>query len=458
MKPDPVVAALRAALQVSDSVELRNALGEHFLRLGAAPEALAEHEAALLQRPTDPAALRGAAQAAEVCGQEGKAQAYRLVLQQLAASGAVEPSISPSAAGVAGPAPPAAVSAPAGVHRMDTADPSLSRPPVDAEPSEGDSPTALRPARSKAEAEPPGIRLIADGGAVLAEEPPPLSLADVGGMEDVKERLNRSFLVPLRNPALMARYGKRMSGGLLLYGAPGCGKTFLARALAGEIGASFVNVALTDVLNLWHGESERNLHEIFENARRQAPALLFFDELDALGQRRSHLKGSAGRTLANQMLSEMDGFAARNEGVYLLGATNHPWDLDPALRRPGRFDRMLFVPPPDAGARRAILELKLRGRPVSREVDLTRTVKATDGFSGADLEAIIETSIELALEESLAAGKDRAIDETLLHRALKEVKPSTRPWLETARNYAVYANEGGVYDDLLAHLRSVGLA
>jgi SpoVK/Ycf46/Vps4 family AAA+-type ATPase len=185
--------------------------------------------------------------------------------------------------------------------------------------------------------------------------------------------------------------------------------------------------------------------------------VLFVDEVDALGRRRLHLTHSAGRTLINQLLSEMDGFAGRNEGVFVLGATNHPWDLDPALRRPGRFARMVTVRPPEAAARRRILELKLRGRPVAPGLDLGRLTKATDGYTGADLEAIVETAVELGLERSVRQGVEQPIDEAQLQKALRDVRPSARPWLETARNYAIYANEGGVYDELLAHLRSVGL-
>jgi SpoVK/Ycf46/Vps4 family AAA+-type ATPase len=302
------------------------------------------------------------------------------------------------------------------------------------------------------------LRVVASGGEALVEEDAPkITFADVGGMEDVKAILERSFLLPLKKPELFQKFNKRVGGGLVLYGPPGCGKTFLARAIAGEIGARFVNVGLADVLDMWFGESEKRLHELFENARRTAPTVIFFDEVDALGQRRAQLKGAAGRTLVNQLLSELDGFGGKNEGVFVLGATNHPWDLDPALRRPGRFDRLLFVPPPNAEARRVILRLKLGDKPGGDTVELTGIAKTSEGFSGADLEAIVERATEMAIEASLKNDRETPIDKSMLERALKEARPSTRPWFETARNYAIYANEGGVYDELLAHLKKIGL-
>jgi SpoVK/Ycf46/Vps4 family AAA+-type ATPase len=169
------------------------------------------------------------------------------------------------------------------------------------------------------------------------------------------------------------------------------------------------------------------------------------------------LKHSAGRNVVNQLLSELDGVGGRNDGVFFLAATNHPWDLDPALRRPGRFDRLLFVPPPDLKARAEIFALKMRERPVGK-VDLARLAKATHRFSGADLAAIVDAASDLAIEESMSRGREVALDDALLHAALKDVRPSMRAWFETARNYAVYSNEGGTYDELLEFLRQEGLA
>ena len=284
-------------------------------------------------------------------------------------------------------------------------------------------------------------------------EKPAVRLADVGGMQQVKERLELAFLGPMRNPQLAKAFGKSLSGGLLLYGPPGCGKTFIARAVAGELGASFFSVGISDVLDMYTGQSERNLARIFAEARRHAPCVLFFDEMDALGQKRSHLShASTMRNTVNQMLAEMDSVATDNDGVFVLGATNHPWDVDSALRRPGRFDRMVLVLPPDAPARAAILSYHLRERPVS-EVNLDRIVRLTEHFSGADLAHVCTTAAERALALSMRDGRLHALTTKDLEAAVREIRPSTGPWFATARNVVAFANTDGEYDDLSAYLR-----
>jgi SpoVK/Ycf46/Vps4 family AAA+-type ATPase len=283
-------------------------------------------------------------------------------------------------------------------------------------------------------------------------ERPGLRLADVGGMEEVKKRLQAAFLAPLRNPELRRAYAMSLRGGLLLYGPPGCGKTFIARALAGELGAAFFHVSLSDVLDMYIGQSERNIHEVFELARRSHPCVLFLDEVDAIGQRRSQLRHSGVRSMVNQLLLELDNVEDSNEGVFVLAATNAPWDVDVALRRPGRLDRTLLVLPPDAPAREQILRLHLRDRPIGG-IDLPRLVAATDGYSGADLAHVCEAAAEHALLDSAESGQVRLITMADMLGALDEVRASTTAWFEPARNVALFANEGGAYDDLLAYLR-----
>jgi len=279
-----------------------------------------------------------------------------------------------------------------------------------------------------------------------------VTLADVGGMQEVKERLELSFLGPLRNPKLRTLYGKSLRGGLLLYGPPGCGKTFLARAVAGEMGAAFVSLSITDVLAMWIGSSERNLHDLFTAARGHAPCVLFLDEIDALGHKRSQLSSSALRTLVNQLLTELDGVDGNNDGLFVLAATNAPWDIDAALRRPGRLDRTLLVLPPDEPARAAILEYHLRDRPVAG-IDLAKLAAATDRYSGADLAHICETAAEYAMRDAITTGEVRMINQHDLTAAVREVRPSTDTWFATARNVVLFGNASGDYDDLAAYLK-----
>ena len=279
-----------------------------------------------------------------------------------------------------------------------------------------------------------------------------LTLADVAGMTEVKQRLEAAFLAPMRNPDLRRLYGKSLRGGLLLYGPPGCGKTFIARAVAGELGASFIAVSFADIIDMFVGQSERNIHELFEVARRNAPCVLFLDEVDAIGQKRSQLRHTPMRSAVNQLLLELDDVSGNNEGVFLLAATNHPWDVDSALRRPGRFDRTLLVLPPDAAAREGVFRYHLKDRPVAG-IDLAKLAKSTDGYSGADIAHICETAAERALMDSVRRGEPRMIGTPDLEAAIAEVKPSLGAWFDVARNVALFANEGGTYDDLAAYLR-----
>jgi len=420
MSIDPAVAAALEAAVAADptSIGLRIHLVRALLDGGESAAALVQATGALALEPDNRSALRLAAAAAARAGDPDRSSAYRRLADALAR-----------------PLTPGPLAA---------NDPSLRAAPI--------------PAEAALEHEEELDRFLAGVFGELNVERPSTRLADVGGLEDVKRRLTTSFLAPLRNPELRQLYGKSLRGGLLLYGPPGCGKTFLARALAGELGARFFAVGLHDVLDMWLGQIERNLHEVFETARRHAPCVLFLDEVDALGMKRSNLSRSVGRNMVVQLLNELDGLAVENDGLFLLGATNQPWDVDPALLRPGRFDRMLAVLPPDEPARAAILARHLEGRPVAASIDLARLAKRTDGYSGADLRLVCEGAAEEALEASAATGTARPIGMDDLSAALIGVSPSTSAWLEMARNYVLFANHSGVYNDLLAYLRERKMA
>lgn len=293
-------------------------------------------------------------------------------------------------------------------------------------------------------------------GDVWAFENVTSTLADVGGMQSVKDRLIMAFLAPLRNPEISKLYGKSLNGGLLLYGPPGCGKTYIARALAGELGAAFMNVRISDIMARYFGESEANLHGLFETARANAPVVLFLDEIDALGMRRSNVSYSGMRPLTNQLLMELDGIGSDNEGVFVLAATNTPWDVDPALRRPGRFDRSVAVLPPDGPARQAVLYHHLKSRPVEG-IDLGYLVQCTNGFTGADLAHLVDSAVEFAMMDSLHSGNVRMVTMQDFRRALEQIRPSAGPWFATARNIVEYGNREGEYDDLAEYMKTNNL-
>ncbi|PTX99473.1 cell division protein [Verrucomicrobia bacterium LW23] len=284
-----------------------------------------------------------------------------------------------------------------------------------------------------------------------AMETPSLAFADVGGMDNVKEELRMKILYPLQNPDLFRAYGKKIGGGVLLYGPPGCGKTMLSRAVAGEMQRSFISIGLHQILDLHLGDSEKNLHQLFELARDNKPAVLFFDEVDALAADRNDLRKSAGRTLINQFLAEMDGSVRDNDGLLILGATNAPWHIDPAFRRPGRFDRMIFVPPPDEPARAAIITVMAKDKPVT-DLDALAVARKTKDFSGADLKHVFDVTIERCLATAMKKGMVVPITTADLIQSAKDIKPSSKAWFESARNYALYANQSGFYDDVLQFL------
>ncbi len=284
----------------------------------------------------------------------------------------------------------------------------------------------------------------------LAERPK-TTFAEVGGMDALKEQIRMKILYPMQNPDLFRAYGKTIGGGVLLYGPPGCGKTLISRATAGEIKATFYCIGLHEILDMWIGNSEKNLHAIFESARRNAPSVLFFDEIDALAADRKDMRMSANRNVINQFLAEMDGGVSNNDGVLVLGATNAPWHIDPAFKRPGRFDRSVFVPPPDEGAREAIISVMAEGKPVA-ELDARSLAKKTRNFSGADLKAVFDQATETAITAAMKEGHIVPITTKLLTKAAGDLKPTTTAWFESARNYALYANQDGFYDEIMQHL------
>ncbi|MFJ2741829.1 ATP-binding protein [Streptomyces sp. NPDC087440] len=430
----PLITSLRAAVAAAPGdVPLRLHLAQLLLEAGNSEAAVAEAAVALTHAPGDP-------------------QARDLMLRAMggpAAPAAPVAPVVPAAPQTPSVQPP--VQPPSSREEFDwqAAEQEVGDvvPPRFVAPDQPDAATGFeRPLTSD------GSGDAGDADAYDVEAPGGLRLADVGGMQEVKQRLEAAFLAPMRNPELRKLFGKSLRGGLLLYGPPGCGKTFIARAIAGELGASFMSVSLSDVLDMYIGQSEKNVHEVFRMARRKAPCVVFLDELDALGAKRSRSHHSGLRNAVNQLLIELDGVEGDNEGVFVLAATNVPWDVDIALRRPGRLDRTLLVLPPDEPAREAILRYHLKDRPIE-SVDLGKLVKVTEGFSGADLAHLCDSASESALMDSARTGTVRMINTKDLLAAAKQLRPSTEAWFASARNVALFANDGGMYDDLLAHLK-----
>lgn len=431
---DSVISALEAALEAdAENHEIRIHLASLLLDKGDHPSANQHYVQILAQDPANQTALSGAVKCARAMGDDKRAAGYTTLLSALGAG----------------------LGQSSGNSSADESGQDADR---DEDQPIADSSANVTSIGNHQNQPTPVVRLAAVESSENVtigpwdDNEPRISLADVGGMEDVKKRLDTAFLAPLRNPEVAKMYGKSLNGGLMLYGPPGCGKTFIARALAGELGAKFMSVGLSDVLDMWLGESERKLHEIFETARRAAPTVLFFDEIDALGQKRSQQRHSAGRNIVNQLLAELDSVDSDNKNLFVMSATNHPWDVDAALRRPGRFDRTVLVLPPDAPARASILEFHLRNKPLG-QIDVSPIADATSHYSGADLAHLCESAVEIAMQASLASGDARPIENADLQQALADVKPSTRPWFESARNYAMFANEGGTYDDLLTYIK-----
>jgi len=441
--PDPIISAIESAVTADPANSaLRAHLAELLSGAGRFADALTHAETVLSTDPANVPALRVAATAGHAVG-DARAASWQTMADALDGSASTPP---PPPTEPPAPLPPPEQSAPsfgaplgASLGPSALSDEELQQAQLPDSPEEllafwGDEPAPAEPEVGELSA--PGI-----------------SFVDVGGMTEVKARLEMSFLAPMRNPEMTEAFGKSLRGGLLLWGPPGCGKTFMARACAGELGANFYSIGLSDVLDMYIGQSERNLTAIFDVARRNTPCVLFFDEIDAIGQKRTQLRGSSAmRGTVNQFLQELDGVGKDNDGVFILAATNHPWDIDSALLRPGRFDRMMLVLPPDLDARKSILTFHFRGRP-QEDLDLDWVAQRTDGFSGADLALIAETAAEYAMTDSIRSGKIRSINKKDMKKALSGLAPSTAPWLDTARNYALYSNEAGQFDDLLAYMK-----
>ncbi|MFG1701289.1 AAA family ATPase [Nonomuraea sp. NPDC049309] len=477
MPDDPGLQALREAARLSpDNLPLRRHLAGQLLAKGYLADAEAEFRAALKLSPGDPEIIAGLAEAFIRQSSYGAALA---ALEPLLAEPGYPPAIGVLAAralagegdlaraayryfeaisrdpSLADPEFAARLNPPAPPQPQPSAQPRT--PPGAAAQPVAQTPDGSATAFTTTPAVPHGQPMVnprpgspPEPDSTAEVEQTGLTFADVAGMEQVKEALRIKLLLPIQQPELFAAFGKRAGGGVLLYGPPGAGKTHLARAAAGELGVSFISVGLADILDMYIGSSERNLHATFDMARRNRPCVLFFDEVDALAARRSDMRQAHTRQLVNQFLAELDGVDANaNEGVLVLAATNAPWYVDAAFRRPGRLDQPVFVPPPDAAARAAILRILCRDKPLA-EMDFDAVAKVTEHFVGADLKGLVDRAVEAKLQQSISAGRPIPLTTADLLAAAKTVRPTAvREWMATARNYVMHANDSGAWDELM---------
>ncbi len=252
-------------------------------------------------------------------------------------------------------------------------------------------------------------------------EVPKVTWDDVGGLEDVKREVIEAIEWPLKYPEKFKKFGIKPPKGVLLYGPPGTGKTLIAKAVANESNANFISVKGSELLSKWLGESEKAVRKIFRKARQVAPCIIFFDEIDAIAQMRGIDEGSrAVERVLNQLLTEMDGLEEL-QGVIVIGATNRPDMLDPALLRPGRFDRLVYVRPPDKQSRLAIFKIHTRNMPLADDVDLEALADMTEGYVGADIEAICREAVMLAMRENIDVER---VEMRHFLEAIKKIKPS----------------------------------
>jgi len=278
----------------------------------------------------------------------------------------------------------------------------------------------------------------------IVAERPDMRLSDVAGLEDVKEQIRIKIVYPFTHPEQAQRFQIKRGGGILLYGPPGTGKTMLAKSVAGEIDAAFFSVRPSEIMSQWVGVAEQNMAKLFSAARLHDRAIIFIDEVEALIPKRSGTWSTVMQRLVPQILSEMEGLNKEKQdeikALLFMGATNEPWSLDAAVMRPGRFDDKIYVPLPDFDARRKILELNLKGKPLAPDVSLDELAGMLEGYSGADIRYICERSSTIPFLEEVKTAEKRDLEMLDLLGVVRETRPSVTP--DTIKRFGKFTVEG----------------
>ncbi len=307
-----------------------------------------------------------------------------------------------------------------------------------------------------------GIKLtpISLSTELLAAETIPIersttNFSDVAGLDDVKDEIRKEIIYPLIRPDLAKEFGRKGGGNILLYGPPGCGKTYMAKATIGECGASFFNVNMSDIIKSGVENGARILHEIFTEACKNSPSIVFIDEIDAIGGKKSNA-GYVEKIFIDQLFTEMDGVESMNENVLFIAATNAPWAIEPAFRRSGRFTKQIFIPPPDLNARIEIFKIHTRDKPLSKSADFHKLAELTEDYASADIKAVCDAAAEIPWEEALKGNPEREITMADFLRAIGKQESSLIPWFKTAQKEIEKSGEAGLYEDLARYILKYG--
>jgi transitional endoplasmic reticulum ATPase len=266
-----------------------------------------------------------------------------------------------------------------------------------------------------------------------------LGFKDIGGLEELKEEITYKIIKPFLHPELYDYYGKKIGGGILMYGPPGCGKSMIAEATANEAGATFFNVKCSDLKSKYVGETEKNIAELFRSARENSPSIIFFDEFESVGNDRTGAAAYDKNTVA-QLLTEMDGVGNKNQKILLLAATNEPWSIDPALLREGRFGTSLFIGLPDELAQKSILQLHLENKPLGQDVNIRSLLPLTKNLSGADITGLCEAAADVPLREFFRTKQKRSIIMTDFAHASTKINSVMQQWFTKALKQVTQKN------------------